>query len=615
MSKALMGVATGVAVAIVVGLLPMGVSAADPPVYKQRELVGANDVMKSTGLVFCKGYLYSSDTLRNSIFRIDPITGKVDRIATDHDRLDQVLFSPHTLAVWNERLFVTEYTTKEVTRLGEDCNAQDRTTIATGITDPATSDRRGGVTSPAGIAFTSQGRLFVTDSVHDPSRPGGLWEVDPAGNDQPELIARGLGLAQLIAFHPDRRPHLAYVADTYGDKVHVVDVETGEIFDKPELAGFEQAFGVAFRDDELLVATLAGDVWSVDLSSGNRELLARTDRVGLTALAVADDGTIYVSNGLIGGVFRVNEVTGKLDPAVTVGEFAVPTSLSEAAPGTTLPSGAALPVGSLWVADGSSLSTVAPGGRVDHLSNFLFSRNGSTTEHLLTLGVLQADPDTVYFAEAFPLLDQRLSVLDPASPDGSRILHHFENVVDEFNPLPYHIRSGPPGHLLVSLQTLTTGSVVDVDLSSCDAVTETCAVRTVIDGLRAPGGLAYDPETNLAYVSETESGVIWEVALESGVRSVVASGLDVPEGLDLDGRGGLVVVEGGGSRRLLRVELKGQGQTVLASRLATHVRGPAPQPFGIELLSDVLVRDDESIVVSTLEDSRLLVFDPTGRTN
>jgi len=84
--------------------------------------------------------------------------------------------------------------------------------------------------------------------------------------------------------------------------------------------------------------------------------------------------------------------------------------------------------------------------------------------------------------------------------------------------------------------------------------------------------------------------------LATGLKQPLATGLDAPEGIAIDGRS-LLVVEGG-TGRLLSFEREGGGRRrILASGLATRIQGISLLPT-LNYTSDVAVLPHHRIVVS-----------------
>ncbi|HEY3239088.1 MAG TPA: SMP-30/gluconolactonase/LRE family protein, partial [Acidimicrobiia bacterium] len=128
-----------------------------------------------------------------------------------------------------------------------------------------------------------------------------------------------------------------------------------------------------------------------------------------------------------------------------------------------------------------------------------------------------------------------------------------------------------------------------------------------VQGLTSPSGLAFDPSRGVVYVSDTGGGRVLAVDLAARTPSVVASGLDGPEGVAVDRDGSLLVVEGDAGR-LVRIGPAGGQPSEVATGLPTRTVG-----FGLPLLNysaDVLVRADGSIVVSGAADGSLIELTP-----
>lgn len=286
------------AVAALAGLLfagtsPAGVSVAagDRMVitdsgYTMERLVGPNPLMKSTGMVIDGdgGFLYSADTLRNTIFRVDLDTFAVDPIAHDFEPVAQQLISPHTLEIDAAgRLYVTEWAPQTVRRIDRDGDGP-RPLIAAGTgTSVRDEECRCDVsTGTTGIAFNSDGDLFVGDSTHDNRIEGGIWKVDPNGILPAQEVIRAPWMVEDISFRPDE-PDVAYVSDVYGGAIRVLNVDTKQVVGS--LGGFDRPWGNeydSFQDrDRLLVTEMEGNLWELHPATGERRLLASIDRPGL----------------------------------------------------------------------------------------------------------------------------------------------------------------------------------------------------------------------------------------------------------------------------------------------------------------------------------------------
>lgn len=528
------------------------------PGHHVRYLVPPNPLNQTDGMVLDgKGGLYATQALYNRIVRVDLKTLAITVIADATDAAP--LLVPDDITMGQDgNLYVTELLGRQVTRLSPD--GRVRKVVGSNLGD--------GGTGTNGIAFNAEGRLFATDlSFSDPSHPGGLWEVDPNGVKPPVPIVRPLPTPEGFGFGPDG---LAYVPQMFDGRIDVIDADNRRIVRTlADGFGYLVALKVA-RDGHLLtMETDTGKVWRVDRVSGARTFVAQAPR-GLDNLVEDQDGTIYVSNFVQGNIWRVDQAAGAVEPLFSDRSLSFPFSLSEA------------PDGSLVVGDFTAVGRVTE-GRVSRHNRLLV--DGPL--QLLTPGAVQVGAD-LYYSDFLPP-DGRIFRIDSS---GTRHL-----VANGFG-FPWHVREGPDNQLLVSDQAL--GVVFAVDAT-------TGRKTPVVQGLRSPSGLAFDRSRGVVFVSDTGAGRVLSVAFAGGAPSVVASGLTGPEGVALDRDGSLLVVEGDAGR-LVRIDAVRGSRTVVATGLPTQTVG-----FGVPLMnysSDVLVRQDGSIVVSGNLDGSLIELVP-----
>ncbi|MFJ8745625.1 hypothetical protein ACIRL2_40475 [Embleya sp. NPDC127516] len=565
------------------GAAPSGAPAAavESDAYSARYLVQPNPLPSTNGLALDgRGNLYVAQALYDRITRIDLTTGAAERIADDTDPVADALQSPDDVAVGPDgNLYVTNALKKSVVRMAPDGSA--RTTIASEVTD--------GVTGPNGIAFASDGRLFVSDLAFDPAHPGGLWQVDPQGAAAPRQLTHRLRVPEGFGMASDG---LAYIPEYYAGRIAVVDPgNPGSVAGlSTRFQGLVSAVKVMPKtldpaESLVLVENLPGqgNVWRVDRASGSKTLLA-AGRGAFDNLAIdPGSGTIYVSNFVQGGIQRVNPRTRTLTGVFPTGPLATPTSLS------------LNPDGSLLVAGATSLASVSPRGRVTTLSQFLISRNQGVTPGAVQIGT------TLYYTD---WLDSsrpgRLMKLDLRTGTRSVVASGFV--------IPWHVRQGPAGTVLVSDEAL--GNVYRVNVAD--------GARTVVaTGLNSPAGLAYDAHTQQVYIAEAGAGRVVAVPVQGGTPGTVAGGLDKPEGVTLDGQGRLLVVDAQGSAQqnpaapgsLLRVVPGTASRTVLATGLPTKITGITLIP-GFTFTSDVVARADGTIVVSGAANGSIIELSP-----
>jgi len=130
----------------------------------------------------------------------------------------------------------------------------------------------------------------------------------------------------------------------------------------------------------------------------------------------------------------------------------------------------------------------------------------------------------------------------------------------------------------------------------------------VVTGLQSPGGLAYDAAASAIYYSESGAGRVTGLSLDTRVTLFAATGLTTPEGVALDGEGGLLVVEGD-AQRLLRIDLATGARTVVATGLRTRAVGITAIP-GFNLTADVAVRPTGEILITGSGDGSVVELKP-----
>ncbi|MCA1841786.1 MAG: SMP-30/gluconolactonase/LRE family protein [Actinobacteria bacterium] len=532
-----------------------GVSA---PGHRVRYLVPPNPINQTDGMALDgKGGLFVTQALYNRVVHVDLKSLALTVIADETDAApvqapDDITMGP------DGNLYVTELLGRKVTRLSPD--GRQRKVLGTNLGD--------GGTGTNGIAFNAEGRLFATDlSFADPSHPGGLWEVDPQGVKPPVPVLRRLPTPEGFGFGPDG---LAYVPEMFAGRIDVIDVNARTVRKLVDGFGDLVALKVDREGRLVVMETDTGRLWRVDRTSGARTFLAQAPR-GLDNLVVDQDGTIYVSNFVQGNIWRVDQAAGTVEPLLPDRSLTLPFSLSQA------------PDGSLVVGDFTAVAQVT-GSQVSRHNRLLV--DGPL--QLLTPGAAQVGTD-LYYSDFLPP-DGRIFRIDLSS--GTRQL------VAGGLGFPWHVRAGPDHLLLVSDQAL--GAVLAVDPG-------TGRKTPVLQGLHSPSGLAFDAGRGVVYVSDTGAGRVLSVAFGGGAPSVVATGLTGPEGVAVDRDGSLLVVEGDAGR-LVRLDPVAGRRTVVATGLPTRTVG-----FGVPLMnysSDVLVREDGSIVVSGDRDGSLIELSP-----
>ncbi|MDQ1505135.1 MAG: hypothetical protein QOD57_2862, partial [Actinomycetota bacterium] len=273
----------------------------DAPGYHARYLVEPNPLQQTDGMALDgHGGVWVTQALSNRVVHLDLATRAVTRIADEHDA--EPLRVPDDIALGPDgNLYVTAMLDRAVVRMAKD--GTERKVVGSNLGDG------GSLTN--GIAFDRQGRLFATDlSFADPSHPGGMWEVDPAGQKPPVPVVRNLPSPEGFGFGPDG---LAYVPEMFAGRIDVIDVDARTV--RPLVSGF--GYLVALKVDTagrlVTMETDTGKLWRVDRTTGQRTFIAQGPP-GLDILVIAADGTIYTTNFAQGNVWRVDEARQTMVP-------------------------------------------------------------------------------------------------------------------------------------------------------------------------------------------------------------------------------------------------------------------------------------------------------------
>src|SRR5581483_4147946 len=543
---AVLGLGAGLAAPGGAGPRPAPAAAAgiDAPGYRSRYLVEPNPLQQTDGMALDgHGGLFVTQALSNRVVRLDLADHTITRIADESD--GDAVHVPDDVALGPDgHLYVTAMFDRAVVRMTAD--GKERKVVGANLGD--------GSALTNGIAFNAQGRLFATDmSFADPSHPGGLWEVDPAGNRPPVPILRDLPTPEGFGFGPDG---LAYIPEMFAGRIDVVDVDARTVRPLVDGFGYLVALKVDAQGRLVTMETDTGKVWRVDRRTGARTFVAQGSP-GSDNLVIAPDGTIYVTNFAEGNVWRADEARGVLVPLLPEHPLALPFSLSEA------------PDGALVVGDFTAVTRLT-GRRADRLSRLLVDVGAASTP------------------------DKRLQLLTPGAAQIATAVFYSDFLPPDGRIVRRDLATGE--RRLVAAQAL--GAVVHVYIA-------TGRTAPLLQGLLSRSGLAFDAGHGVAYVSDTGGGRVLGIDLSRPAPSpfLVATGLDGPEGVAVDHDGTVLVVEGDRGR-LYRVDPGDSRRRLVASGLPTATAG-----FGLPLMnysSDVLVRRDGSIVVSGDADGSLV---------
>ena len=297
-----------------------------------------------------------------------------------------------------------------------------------------------------------------------------------------------------------------------------------------------------------VVDTKTGELSKVDLATG-RKTVAKQLKTAIDNLAIAPDGTIYVSNMADNAIDAYNPATGAVR-TLTSGKLAVPAGLK-------------LGGGSLWVADVFAFRKVdvASGAVTDVMrmqdSDMEYPFAVGLSERLVTL--------TSWFTGS-------VQVLDRATMKTLHMLHGWK--------APYDALPLADGSLLVA--EIGTGSITQA--SGPGFATR----KVVASGINGPVQMVLGRDRAL-YVTEA-AGNLLRITLADGSKAVVADKLALPEGVAETPWGTFIVAEAAAGR-LTEVNPKTGQRRIVADKLPIGLSaGPGmPPPYvvtGVDVAAD-----------------------------
>ena len=379
-----------------------------------------------------------------------------------------------------------------------------------------------------------------------------LWEIDVAGQQPPRLIAKDLGGFNGFEVGPD-----GWLYGPLWFKGQVVKINPANGAVTPIAGGFKTpaAANLDGQGHLWVVDTKTGELVKVELASGRKSVVAQL-KPSLDNLAIAPDGTVYVSNMADNAVLAVNPTNGQVR-TLTSGKLAVPAGLK--ADGDDL-----------WVADVFGFRQVKLGsGEVRDV----FRMQDSDMEYPFAVGV---SPRQFALASWFT---GTVQIVDRATRQTVAMTHGWK--------APYDALPLVDGSVLVI--EIATGNLTQA--SGADYKTR----RVVASGLNGPVQLALAPGGAAVYVTEA-AGTLTRVNLSDGGKTSVASGLMLPEGVAVTPWGSLIVAEVA-AKRLTEIDpVSGQRRTVAENLPIGLPGGPGmPPPY---VPTGVSVGADGSIYVS-----------------
>jgi len=379
-----------------------------------------------------------------------------------------------------------------------------------------------------------------------------LWEIDVSGVKPPRLIAKDLGGFNGFEVGPDG---MLYGPLWFNRSVVKVDPSSGSITVINASFQIPAAANLDGRGNLWVIDAATGELSKVALDSGRKTVVAKLS-TALDNLAIAPDGTVYVSNMADNSIQAVNPDSGAVR-LLTSGKVAVPGGLKVDERGQ------------LWLADVFAFRRVDTNtGAVQDLKRM----QSSDLEYPFALGI---SSKKVALASWFT---GTVQVIDRATLATDTMLHGFK--------APYDALPLEDGSLLVI--EIATGSLLQLSGPGYEQR------RTVASGLAGPVQMALGVGANAGtvFISEAAGNVV-KVALADGAKTVIASGLALPEGLALTPWGSLVVAESAAGK-LTEIDLSaapnGKRRTVADQLPIGLSAGPGmPPPYvptGVSVAAD-----------------------------
>lgn len=407
------------------------------------------------------------------------------------------------------------------------------------------------------ITFSDDGRLFVSQCFFGSQ----LWEVDPAGQDEPRLVSDELGPRcglNGMDWGPDDR---LYGPRWFDGSVVRVEVDSGAFETVAEDFGVPAAVKFDSQGRLHVLDSLRGEIVRVSPEDGSQEVVGRVQPSSADNLAFDSEDRLFVSS--FGDGFIV-EVTASGEVRTVVPG------------GLNMPGGLALVPGAerglLFVADFFALRGLDPAtGEEVHTSRDIigFSELGSV------MSVARAGDDLVLTS----WFDNTVKLWEPS---GERLVASFEDVARPVAAVAFQ------DALLVS--EWGSGSVVRLDPEAPEDRT------TLADGLEGPAGLSVSGGD--AYVADRPSGKVLQILEDGEALSPprpVAEALEGPEGLAIGPGGRLYVVEADAGR-VTRISLDGGESETVAADLELHV--PSQGDFPATMLFNGIAVGEERMFVT-----------------
>ncbi|WP_418130363.1 hypothetical protein ABL849_02260 [Variovorax sp. 375MFSha3.1] len=379
-----------------------------------------------------------------------------------------------------------------------------------------------------------------------------LWEIDREGQKPPRLIRKDMGGFNGFEVGPDG---MLYGPLWFKGQVVKIDPANGNMTVIADGFKIPAAANLDGKGNLWVVDARSGELVRVELATG-RKTVAKQLRPSLDNLAIAPDGTIYVSNMANNEVQAFNPATGELR-TLTSGKVAAPAGMK-------------IDGNDLWVAD-----------------VFGFRQVDVRTGEVRDIFRMQRDPELDYpFAvglspKLFALSSWFTGTVQLVDRQTLKTVETIHGLKAPFDAIPM-----PDGSVIYA--EIATGSITR-------ASGPKFAQKSVLaSGLNGPVQMIVGQDGAL-YVTEA-AGRLLRIPLDaSAPLRAVAEGLALPEGLAQTPWGSFIVAESA-ARRLVEIAPDGSRRTVAENLPIGLAPGPGlPPPY---VVTGVAVGRDGSIYMA-----------------
>jgi sugar lactone lactonase YvrE len=488
-----------------------------------------------------EGRLWVGSVFGRELLALDPETGSVLRRYGPEDGVE----TPDDVAIGADgSVYWTAIFTGEVGRIGPD-GAKQGQMVAPGVNP---------------ITFSDDGRLFVAlDFLGD-----GLYELDPGLLEEPRRILEAPGWMNGMDWGPD--------GQLYGPiwtQGSIVRVDPATATTTTVADGFDIVSAVKFDSRGRLHATeyTTGEVWRIDLVSGDREVVGRVPPAP-DNLAIDSADRLFVSHARDGAVYEITDAHSTR--LVSPGGMIAPGGIALGAGQTR---------GTLYVADLLSLRAFdAQTGEATGVETHVIGASGGVTAPM----TLDRDEDGNLVIASW--ISNAVQVWDP------RARVPLATYTDFATPLNA-VSVG--GDLVVAELGAGPGDGRVIRLGGGDPTVR----DTLAAGLGLPAGIAASDGD--LWVTDRAAGQVLKILSEGEPNWTplpVAVGLSAPEGITLAPDGSLLVVETG-RRQLVRIPIGSAEAQPLVTGLAVGLEGPPTAP-PTWVFSDVVADEAGTIFVT-----------------